>query len=98
MCEWLLHLKIYFSLLENEGNLTCNLTESQWLIVHDLHIVLKPFIQRLLEGDDYVTIRLVPFMVYKIMRGLQQDIESPTYIRGIATGMVMNLTLILGMG
>jgi hypothetical protein len=28
MCDWLLQLKIYFSLLENEGDLTCNLTES----------------------------------------------------------------------
>ncbi len=59
MCEWLFYLKIYLSLLENEGELTCNLTESQW---HNFTIA-----QRLLEGD-----------VYKIRKGLQQAIESPT--------------------
>jgi len=33
-----------------------------------LHILLKPFMiaQRLLEGQKYVTISLVPYMVYNI--------------------------------
>jgi hypothetical protein len=50
VCDRLLRLKIYFSLLENESDLTCNLTESQWLIKCDLHLLLKPFMiaQRLL--------------------------------------------------
>jgi len=39
MCDWLLRLKIYLCLLENEGALTCNLTDSQWCIVRDLHIL-----------------------------------------------------------
>jgi len=65
MCEHLLRLKIYFSLLEHDGDLPCNLTESQWLNVTDLHILLKPFMiaQKLLEGQAYVTICLVPYMV-----------------------------------
>jgi hypothetical protein len=76
MCDRLLRQKIYLSLLENEGDLTCNLTDSQWLIVRDLHILLKPFMiaQRLLEGEAYVTISLVPYIVYKIRKGLQQAI------------------------
>jgi hypothetical protein len=80
MCDQLLCLKIYLSLLEKEGDLTCNLTDSQWLIVHDLHILLKPFMiaQKFMEGEAYVTISLVPYMVYKIRKGLQQAMDSPT--------------------
>jgi hypothetical protein len=65
MCDRLLCLKIYLSLLKNEGDLTCHLTNSQWLIVYDLHILLKPFMiaQKLMEGEAYVTISLVPYMV-----------------------------------
>jgi hypothetical protein len=65
MCDRLLRLKIYLALLENEGDLACNLTDLQWLIVTDLHTLLKPFIiaQRLLEGEAYVTVSLVPYMV-----------------------------------
>ena len=76
MCDRLLQLKIYFASLENEGDLTGNLTDFQWLIVTDLHILLKPFMiaQRLLEGEAYVTISLVPYMVYKIRKGLLQAV------------------------
>ena len=64
MCDQLLRLKIYLCLLENEGVLTCNLTHSQWCIVRDLHILLKPFMnaQKLLEGQTYVTISLVLYI------------------------------------
>jgi hypothetical protein len=56
VCDQLLCLKIYLSLLKNEGDLPCNLTDSQWLIVHDLHILLKPLMiaQKLMEGEAYV--------------------------------------------
>jgi hypothetical protein len=43
MVGHLLRLKIYLSLLENAGDLQCNLNESQWLIGMDLHVLLKPF-------------------------------------------------------
>ncbi len=93
MCERLLRLKMYLALLENEGTLTCNLTNSQWLIVSDLHILLKPFMiaQRLLEGQAYVTISLVPYMIYKARKGLVQAAASPAsseYVRSIATEML----------
>ena len=72
MCDQLLRLKMYLCLLENERALTCNLTDSQLCIVHDLHILLKPFMiaQKLLEGQTYVTISLVPYIIYKIRKGL----------------------------
>jgi len=103
MCDRLLRLKIYLSLLENEGDLTCNLTDSQWLIVHDLHTLLKPFMiaQKLMEGEAYVTISLVPYMVYKVRKGLQQAMDSPTssgYIRGIAAEMILVFNTHFGVG
>jgi hypothetical protein len=80
-------------LLENNGTLTCNLTDSQWCIVCDLHILLKPFMiaQKLLDGQTYVTISLVHYIIYKIRKGLQEAIDSPTstdYIRRIAAEMI----------
>ena len=76
MCDFLLRLKMYLCLLENEGALTCNLIDSQWCIVHDLHILLKPFMiaQKLLEGQTYVTISLVPYIVYKIRKALKKTL------------------------
>ena len=41
MCDWLLRLKMKLCLLEIEGDLTCNLIDSQCCNVHDLHILLK---------------------------------------------------------
>jgi hypothetical protein len=71
MCDRLLRLKMYLCLLKSEGALTCNLTDSQWCIVCDLHNLLKPFMiaQKLLEGQIYVTISLVPYIIYKIRKG-----------------------------
>jgi hypothetical protein len=94
MCDRLLNLKIYFDLLENEGDLTCNLTASQWLIVNDLHILLKPFMiaQRLLEGQSHVTISLVPYMIYKTRKALVEAAERLTashYIHSIAAEMLL---------
>jgi hypothetical protein len=88
MCDCLL-----IALLENEGDLTCNLTDLQWLVVTDLDILLKPFMiaQKLLEGEAYVTISLVPYMVYKIRKGLLQaaeNLHSSDYISCIATEML----------
>jgi len=50
MIERLLRLKIYLAILEEEGDLTINLTEVQWNIVADLKALLEPFMmaQRLL--------------------------------------------------
>jgi hypothetical protein len=83
MVDRLLQLKIYFSLLENEGDLQCNLNDSQWMIITDLHALLKPFMitQKLLEGQAYVTISLVPYMVYKTRKGLVEAMNRLTFHR-----------------
>jgi len=43
--------------------------------------------QKLLEGQTYVTISLVPYIIYKIRKCLQEAIDSQTstdYIQSIA--------------
>jgi len=49
------------------------LTDAQWVIVTHVVEVLKPFMaaQRMMEGQSYVTISLVPFMVDKIRKKLR---------------------------
>ncbi len=41
----------------------------------DLVAVLKPFMiaQRVLEGQDYASIGLVPFVIHKIHHGIMAD-------------------------
>ncbi len=79
MCERLLRLRPYFSLMEAEGQLKKNLTNAQWMVVKDTTALLEPFMcaQRLLEGECYVTISMIAFIVWKIRRGLLAAIESP---------------------
>ncbi|MFN9980009.1 MAG: hypothetical protein ACK53Y_08860, partial [bacterium] len=64
MWERLLHLQPCFSLMEAEGQLRKNLTNDQWLVVKDTTALLEPFkcAQRLLEGKNYVTVSLAPFI------------------------------------
>jgi hypothetical protein len=103
MCERLLRLKLYLNLMQDGGDLTCNLTESQWCILSDLHILLRPFMiaQKLMEGEAYVTISLIPYMIYKIRKGLQSAIKKLTashYVRSIATEMLVVFNTHFGQG
>jgi len=57
--------------------------------------------QRLLEAKSYVTIILAPYMVYKIRKGLQEAIDSPTstdYIRSIAVEIIPVFNTHFGQG
>ena len=103
MCDRLLRLKNYLALLEEEGDLTCNLSVDQWLIVADLHSTLKPFMlaQRLLEGEAYVTISLIPYIIYKVRKNLDTLRDSPTssaHVLSVVTKMRQKLEEIFGTG
>ncbi len=92
MCERLIRLRPYFSLMEAEGHLEKNLTEMQWQIVRDATALLEPFMcaQRLLEGESYVSVSMIAFMIWKIRRGLLDAIESPQssgHVRQLAVKM-----------
>jgi len=94
MCERLIRLRPYLSLLENEGEVNfTNLSNSQWIIVEDLAALLKPFmiLQKMLEGHAYVTISLVPYMIYKMRKGLVEAINSEAsseYVKTISNVML----------
>ena len=57
MCNRLLGLKTYLALLEEDGELSCNLNACQWDVVSELQSRLQPFMvaQKLLEGNAYAT-------------------------------------------
>ncbi len=67
-----------------EGDIRLSLTEAQWTVVQDLTILLKPFMvaQKLLEGESYVTISLIPYMIYKIRKGLTTANTNPDSVVG----------------
>jgi hypothetical protein len=95
MCDCLLVLRGYINLLSAEGELSfTDLTDRQWDIIVDFHFLLRPFMiaQHLLEGEVYVTVSLVPYMIYKMRKGLQTlidlDISSP-YVKSIAREMLV---------
>jgi hypothetical protein len=101
--ERLLRLKIYLAILEEEGELNCNLTDNQWLIITNLKVLLQPFMiaQRLLEGVVSITKSLISYMIYKIRKGLQTAIvndQSSQHV--IITGgkMLHKLNEIFGSG
>jgi hypothetical protein len=79
MCERLLHLRPYFYLMEADGSLDKNLTEVQWMIIKDTTVLLQPFMfaQRLLEGETYVTVSMIAYIIWKVRKGLVAAIESP---------------------
>jgi hypothetical protein len=73
------------------------------MIITDLHALLKPFMitQKLLEGQAYVTISLVPYMVYKTRKGLVEAMNRPTsslYIQNIAREMLQVFNSHFGQG
>lgn len=79
MCERLIRLRPYLCLMEAEGSLDKNLNDAQWSIIKDTTILLEPFMcaQKLLEGESYVTVSMIPFIIWKIRKGLLDAIESP---------------------
>jgi hypothetical protein len=57
-----------------------SLTDDQKKILEEVEKALKPMAdaQRILEGDTYPTISLVPFFLYKIRNTFQKYLDSPT--------------------
>ena len=80
MCERMLRLKSILTVLHLEGDIRVSLSEAQWAVIRDLTLLLKPFMvaQKLLQGESYVTISFIPFMLYKIRNGLIQANQAPS--------------------
>jgi hypothetical protein len=81
----------------------CNLSEAQRKIVEDLQTVLKPFMiaQKLLEGQSYATISLIPFLIFKVRKNLHELQDSPhssPHVLSISRQMAHKLEDIFGSG
>lgn len=103
MCERLLRLKDVLTIMSLEGDLRVSLSEEQWLIVKNLVALLKPFMiaQRLLEGETYVTVSLIPYMIYRIRTGLLialQDPLSSDQVKSVASLMIAKFNPQFGNG
>jgi hypothetical protein len=74
MCERAVRLRIYVAAMVQEERLDAhkNLSDQQWKDIEQFLIILKPFMlaQRLLEGEKYVTISLVPTIIFHIRQQL----------------------------
>jgi len=86
-----------------DGDMRLFLTEAQWTVVMDTTALLKPFMiaQRLLEGQLYVTISLIPYMLYKIRSGLlsaNADLNSSLHVQSITTLMLAKFSEEFGTG
>jgi hypothetical protein len=107
MCSHLKRLRPYLELMELEGTLKCNLNVPQWKVVEDTCEVLEPYMcaQRLMEGENYVTISMYPYILHKVRLGLMALLDRPTSAQVLSlarklnillegTGVVVNLTLL----
>jgi len=103
MCERLLRLRNTLTVMHLDGDMRLFLTEAQWTVVMDLTVLLRPFMiaQRLLEGQSYVTISLIPYMLYKIRSGLTSantDPSSSIHVQSISTLMIAKFNEEFGTG
>jgi len=103
MCDRLLRLRNVLTMMHLEGDIRLSLTEAQWTVVQDLTILLKSFMvaQKLLEGESYVTISLIPYMIYKIRKGLTTAHTNPgpsAQVQSITTLMLWKFEEEFGSG
>ncbi len=102
-CERLLRLKTILVVMHLDGDIRLSLTDLQWTVVQDMTVLLKPFMiaQKLLEGESYVTISLIPYILYKIRNGLTlaaNDPASSPQVRTTANAMLLKFSEEFGTG
>ena len=96
MLRRLLELQVYFAILVAEEILdaSMNLKATEWAIITEIESMLEPFmvIQRVLEGQKYVTSSLVPFLIYSTRENLRNLAADATLdiVRELATQMLQD--------
>lgn len=75
----LLHLRDVIKIVCDREKVT-NLNPDQWSLLDDIVRLLEPFMlaQKLLEGEKYVTISLVPSVIEGLRMGLKAAVNDPT--------------------
>jgi hypothetical protein len=106
MCERLLRLRPYFNAMALEGtNMKPeeNLTDEQWKVVGDVSALLKPFMisQKFFEGEKYVTVSFIPFLITKMREGLKKlagELNPTVTLRDLAANLLVNFNTHWGSG
>ncbi len=82
MCERLLLLKLFILILLPANPQIPHLTDLQWKVIEALCALLRPFmiIQKFLEGQKYVTVSLIPYLIHKIRVHLETSIIAPNIV------------------
>ena len=85
MCQRLVVLKLYILLILGNNPQIPHLTDDQWKIVEAQVKVLEPFmlIQKVLEGQKYVNVSLIPYLLYKVRAHLDKSIAEPGVLPSI---------------
>jgi hypothetical protein len=93
MCERLIYLQPALAAMAIDNQLADSilLNETDWKIIFQVHELLKPFkeAQKLLEGDQYVTLSLLPIAIKAIRVALIKIVDAPG--DGEAQNRVKNL-------
>jgi hypothetical protein len=80
MCERLIYLQAALAAMAVDGKLAESivLNETDWKVIMQVHELLKPFkdAQKLLEGEKYVTLSLLPSAIKAIRNALIQISEA----------------------
>jgi zinc finger BED domain-containing protein 1 (E3 SUMO-protein ligase ZBED1) len=89
MVARLLQLKASLELLHSTRKLKLKLTAAEWTILEHVQMLLKPFmyVQKALEGEQYVTISLVPFLLSQL-RAKLTAVASDSPVAALAATML----------
>jgi hypothetical protein len=106
MCERLLRLKTHIDAMANMNppKISNNLLPEQWDLLKDVVKILGPFryAQQLFEGEKYVTISLVPTVIFNIRKGLQfaaEQVETNSkYVQSLLDSLLKSLNKEWGSG
>ncbi len=90
MVARLLQLKRALQNLQRDDLLDIGLTDEQWDILAEVEKLLRPFmqVQKALEGEKYVTLSLVPFLLASLRANLQAVAAPESAVKKIATAML----------
>jgi len=101
MVQRLLRLRAKFTLMQTDHNLRCNLIDQEWVDVQLLHDLLEPFmhIQKVLEGEQYVTISILLSLVSMSRQNLIHAVNNgPQSFRALCQEMLFDFNLRWGDG
>jgi hypothetical protein len=96
MCKRGFYLRPYIALLVQEGRVAEDkfLSDAQWDELATFITVLSPFMlaQKFLEGEKYVTISLIPAIIWKIRSGLvtaSEDDANSAHLQHICRKLLL---------